>query len=336
MSYSTDIYGEILLDAKKWGVSTKSRLTRCKQLENGIAIVYAIATSGLSRELYIEIGEKPSSADFPHWNGIGIGIAKMLEYSNDEQYYFVMTQPPLSEGYIFEIVVEDLRTALNKLDSNKESLKCIESVLLKWKKFFLLDKDIKMTSERQQGLFGELLMLKELIEVFGTSSINHWAGSNDETHDFYIKSHAVEVKTTSVKAPYNIHISSEYQLDNHDVGGKLYLRFYAMRKSESDGMTLPELISQIEDLLSNTTTEKNQFHEKIEKYGYISAGAELYTTGFFVREEKSYLVAGDFPRLTCADIKKGIANITYLVNINMCQNYEISKELLFSKLKEVM
>ena len=83
-----------------------------------------------------------------------------------------------------------------------------------------------MSEERQQGLYGELLFLSECLDSQGLEAVSHWAGSEDETHDFYFGSHAVEVKTTSAQAPYFAHISSEYQLDNSDIPGKLFLRFF--------------------------------------------------------------------------------------------------------------
>lgn len=43
--------------------------------------------------------------------------------------------------------------------------------------------------------------------------VDSWAGPRNETHDFYIGSNAVEVKTTVKHAPYQAHINSEYQLD---------------------------------------------------------------------------------------------------------------------------
>ena len=85
-----------------------------------------------------------------------------------------------------------------------------------------------MTEKRQQGLYGELLFLSECLDSYGLESVSHWAGSEDETHDFYFGSHAVEVKTTSMQAPYFASISSEYQMDNSDLPGKLFLRFYAL------------------------------------------------------------------------------------------------------------
>ena len=54
-----------------------------------------------------------------------------------------------------------------------------------------------MSEERQQGLYGELLFLGECLDSQGVGAVSHWAGSEDETHDFYFGPHAVEVKTTS-------------------------------------------------------------------------------------------------------------------------------------------
>lgn len=104
-----------------------------------------------------------------------------------------MTQLPFSAGHIFEFVVEDLRTEIEKATSSKEALPILVSVLTKWKDFFQADKDLLMSPERQQGLYGELLFLEECIEEMGEAAIVHWAGSGDETHDFYINSHSVEV-----------------------------------------------------------------------------------------------------------------------------------------------
>lgn len=66
---------------------------------------------------------------------------------------------------------------------------------------FAADKELVMSEERQQGLYGELLFLGECLDSQGVGAVSHWAGSEDETHDFYFGPHAVEVKTTSAQAP---------------------------------------------------------------------------------------------------------------------------------------
>ena len=81
--------------------------------------------------------------------------------------------------------------------------------------------------------------LSECLDSQGLEAPSHWAGSEDETHDFYFGSHAGwKMKATSAQAPYFAHISSEYQLDNSDIPGKLFLRFYALRRGDSGGEKL--------------------------------------------------------------------------------------------------
>lgn len=118
-----------------------------------------------------------------------------------------------------------MRRQLKAAKCNADSLPVIINVLAKWKNFFASNKELVMTEKRQQGLYGELLFLSECLDSYGLESVSHWAGSEDETHDFYFGSHAVEVKTTSMQAPYFASISSEYQMDNSDLPGKLFLRF---------------------------------------------------------------------------------------------------------------
>ena len=123
----------------------------------------------------------------------------------------------------------------------------------------------------------ELLFLNECMNFHGAEAVLHWAGSEDETHDFYFGPNAVEVKTTSVQAPYFASISSEYQLDNGDVPGKLFLRFYAFRKSHSEGEKLPELIAEIRGKLGENLSMMQKFNEKLKKYGYFDEAEDDLT-----------------------------------------------------------
>ena len=77
----------------------------------------------------------------------------------------------------------------------------------------------------QQGLYGELYLLDKLITLKGEKAVECWTGCNSETHDFYCGIDAVEVKSSSVKGPNKVNISSEYQLDDTGVLGRLYLLY---------------------------------------------------------------------------------------------------------------
>ena len=186
---------------------------------------------------------------------------------------------------------------------------------------------------RQQGLYGELLFLNECMNFHGAEAVLHWAGSEDETHDFYFGPNAVEVKTTSVQAPYFASISSEYQLDNGDVPGKLFLRFYAFRKSHSGGEKLPELIAEIRGRLGENLSMMQKFNEKLKKYGYFDEAEDSYTVGYYQRDNYCFAVKDSFPRITKDAVPLGVADLTYRVSIMSCMPYAQDTQLVLELLK---
>ena len=332
MSFTADIYKEIQADIAKHGNISAPQAMRKITEQCGIDIVFAIHIPSGMRGAYFSVGTGAAKKSFPRWKGIDIQIVTLPAYGKNCNY-IGLTQLPQSEGYIFEIVVEDLRAELAKATTPADALPIICAVLSKWKEFFLSDKDILMSPERQQGLYGELLFLEECLEELGESAISHWAGSNDETHDFYIASNAVEVKTTGTQAPYFAHISSEYQLDNSDVPGKLFLRFYALRKSQSTGDKLPEIIARIRQHLLASQNTLQQFNSKIQKYGYLDEVAEHYTTGYFVRDHYYFGVSSGFPRIIKQDIPAGISDLSYAVGISQCMPFAQEGATVFTMLK---
>ena len=332
MSFSADIYKEIQADiAKNDNVSGRQAMRKITE-NNGIDIVFAIHVNSGMRAVYFCVGKGSAKKSFPKWKGIDIQIVKLPAYGTDCNYV-ALTQLPFSEGYIFEIVAEDLRAELAATSVPTNALEIIYTVLTKWKDFFQADKELLMSVERQQGLYGELLFLEECIEQFGNSAVLHWVGSDDETHDFYITSDAVEVKTTSTQAPYYAHISSEYQLDDSDVPGKLFLRFFAFRKSQSASERLPDIVKRIRQRLISEQNMLHQFNTKVLKYGYLDEAAELYMTGYFVRDQYYFVVGEGFPRIAKKDTPAGVMDLTYLISVAQCGAFSVEKTAVFTRLK---
>lgn len=234
MSFTADVYNGILSDISAGTGQTSHFAMRLVKFDNGIMIAFAVNVATRMCSAFLSVTSEAPKSRFPHWKGVEIETATLPVYGIDTPFVG-LSQLPNSASDIFEIVVEDLRSQLEAAENTEESLSVIITVLTKWKEFFAADKELLMSEERQQGLYGELLFLGECLDSQGVGAVSHWAGSEDETHDFYFGPHAVEVKTTSAQAPYFVHISSEYQLDNGDIPGKLFLRFYALRRSHSGG-----------------------------------------------------------------------------------------------------
>ena len=198
-------------------------------------------------------------------------------------------------------------------------INCLSDTLSKWKKFFALNSDVIMSEQLQEGLYGELLVLKKLIFNFGDEAVSYWSGADKETHDFYVNGSAIEVKTTSAKSNEKIRISGEHQLNPKDVENTLFLYVNMVRKSRSDGTTLPEIIKSIHSGLSEPY--KSLFEEKLFKYGYISSCEERYMLGFHLRSHQTYKVEEKFPNIVPDNLDNGISEVTYSLDLNACSDF---------------
>jgi len=332
MSFTTDIYNEILSDISEGESQNFPFAMRLVKFDNGIMIAFAVNIATRMRSAFLSVNSEAPKSKFPHWKGVEIEIATLPAYGSDTPFVS-LNQLPNSASDIFEIVVEDLRRKLEAAESTKESLLVIIRGLTRWKEFFAADKEVLMSEERQQGLYGELLFLSECLDSQGLEAVMHWAGSEDETHDFYFGSHAVEVKTTSAQAPYYAHISSEYQLDNEDIPGKLFMRFYALRRSHSGGEKLPERIAIIRSRLCEDKSVLQKFDEKLKRYGYFDEVADSYTVGYYQRDLYFFAVENGFPKITKEVIPLGIADLTYQVSIMLCMPYARDMKFVFEVLK---
>ena len=295
-------------------------------------MVFSIEIVSLRREAYISLADFPEGIQFPKWRGISIDIAQLPVYGSD-RYYVRFVQLPESEDYIFEIVVEDLRQAVARLQSSENGINTIIDILTKWKRFFQSEKGLVMTDELQEGLYGELIFLEKLLTSIGTSSVANWVGGVKETHDFYFGSNAVEVKTTSRKEPYSVQISSEYQLDVKDVADRLFLYAVALRKSKQSGERLPEIVSRIRDRLIGDSSMKMRFDDMLLQYGYIDGIEELYVTGFHIRDTYVYEVKGEFPQIIRTMLRPGVSKVTYELSLSQCTPYICSDEQLIRVLR---
>ncbi|MBR4474894.1 MAG: PD-(D/E)XK motif protein [Oscillospiraceae bacterium] len=326
MSFTTDIYKKILDDISQRKDFPGSHASRLITYKGGNHIVFSINVISGLREAFIALDELPDHIDFPKWHGIAIDVVQLPAYG--DKHYIRFVQLPQSADHIFEIVIEDLRVSVEALGCMEATLSTVYAILLKWKRFFQAERDPLMSDELQEGLYGELLFLAWAITNTGTSAVSCWTGGARETHDFYFATHAVEVKTTSKKEPYYATISSEYQLDNSDIPGRLFLCFYALRKSSSSGERLPEIVQRIRDMLVDDPSAKMLFDDKLIQYGYFDAAAEMYTTGFHRREQYCFEITELTPRIIRSMYKPGVAKVAYELSIAQCLPCAIAIENL--------
>lgn len=330
MKSTSEYFKELFQDDSYDNLDKLSMIYKTKK---GLSVILAVSKLNNQRMVYFCSNES-DCRNMPHFYGLGIDCVSLNEFDSEKKYCEIK-QEKGSEEYIFEVIVDDILKNINELNKESEISNAVSKVLFKWKKFFALKREIVMSSIAQQGLYGELLTLKLLVENFGQTVINDWTGPNNETHDFYYNGNGIEVKTTHLKEPYQIHINSEYQLDDTEIKRNLFLKFYAFRKSESesDGTSLPELVDSVRNLFNNNIFLKNKFEQSLEQYGYFEAVRYLYTDKYFVRESLNFWVRDDFPRIVKKELQIGLSGCMYDVSISNCGQYQITDDTFLKALK---
>lgn len=122
-------------------------------------------------------------------------------------------------------------------------------------------------------------------------------------------------------------------MDNSDLPGKLFLRFYALRTSQSGGETLPERVAILRGRLHENLSELQKFDEKLKKYGYFDEVTDSYTIGYYQRDNYCFSVEDGFPKITKSNLPQGVSDLTYRISIALCIPYTQSIESVFKVLK---
>ena len=77
----------------------------------------------------------------------------------------------------------------------------------------------------------------------------------------------------------------------------------------------------------------NLFKLKLLEVGYYDIHRPLYEeTGYTIRQENLYRVAGNFPRITEADIPIGVGDVRYSIILSESEEYRIDQKTLFSEI----
>ncbi|MDQ0148669.1 PD-(D/E)XK motif protein [Eubacterium multiforme] len=333
MNYLNKIFNDIIKDFTKKEYTNQRNLSRRFVLDNDIVFIVYYNKSNDTKELAIRINKdfnKNIVEKYPDWNGIDV-IVSEIENGSDKGFYLVFKQLEDSDEKIYDAIVQDIVENIKLVQSHQQVINTVGKVLVKWKKFFNIHQHLVMSDIKQQGLYSELIFLEKLIDLYGEKALNFWSGCNFETHDFYISGNAVEIKSTSSNNTSSVTISNEYQLDTNDVNGDLYLMSVILRKSLSDGETLPSLVQRIVDKLQ-VDVSLEIFEEKLFKYGYLLRNSQIYKIGFVIRDIKYFQVSEEFPNITKDKLPNVISNVSYKLNINGCDRFNILEEHLIQKL----
>ncbi|MFH8472892.1 PD-(D/E)XK motif protein [Streptomyces sp. NPDC018000] len=216
---------------------------------------------------------------------------------------------------LFAELCVDVLSATREMPENP--VKALYTVLDRWKALFRAQ-GVLLGPEQVAGLFGELVVLKRLLEK-DPSAHRLWCGPGRYRHDFWAGTTALEVKTSTSAEGRRPRIHGLDQLEAPE-GGALWLTWFRLRRTTATDVStgFTELIEQVFALCDDESALVGLLAEA----GYRPADADRYgDIRFSVTEERWYRVGPDFPGLTgeglaSAGVPVSVLDVEYTIDLS--------------------
>jgi hypothetical protein len=159
-------------------------------------------------------------------------------------------------------------------------------------------------------------------------------GVEKSNKDFQGNEWAVEVKS-SIGRKNKVTINGETQLDS-TIFKHLILCHYSIERNNANGLTLPQLIDAIENLLKYDQMILNYFRARLMLAGYMPEDRTKYELRHYnIKKRDLYSVTSDFPRIVQDDLRKGVHDVTYTIMLDVCGSFLISENKLLQIIKQL-
>ncbi|MFF1609792.1 PD-(D/E)XK motif protein [Amycolatopsis sp. NPDC058278] len=212
---------------------------------------------------------------------------------------------------VFTGLVADVLTSVE--EAPDRPLKSLYTVLGRWRALFQ-HSPAPLSADRLAGLFGELVVLNELLAGESTA-VDFWTGPSGHRHDFTVGTRGIEVKTSTAATGRKVRIHGAEQLQPPPHGA-LDLVWVRVERVADQGSTISELV----DRAHRTGDDDTKLLFKLAEAGYRPADADLYrNVRFAVREQRWYEVDDDFPRIAPSSVAPGIFDLDYTVDLDQQQ-----------------
>lgn len=228
-------------------------------------------------------------------------------------------------------LVETLDEAASRNRSELELLQMLIKRILNWQQFMSRNNN-PLSPEAELGLAGELYFLKTLLisSMPPALALKAWVGPDDAPQDFLIGIGAVEVKATLSSSSFPVKIGSLEQLDDATVS-PIFLAAIKFSLSKG-GMTLPEMVAEIEGILIEEPDMTSLLNEKLLSAGYITSHAENYSRRFKSKEQRILIVENHFPRLTIGSVPIGVIKASYEINLDYVKDFYVELDIMLENL----
>lgn len=232
---------------------------------------------------------------------------------------------------LFDDLISSLFSEIENLSDPVDYSKRLITQFYKWSAFFEDKHNSKLSFEEIQGIWGELQILKELIENESHEHINYhlesWRGPYDNSNDFVFEDKNLEIKTKD-EFQTHIKISSEFQLEKEYCKG-LELVVLTLKQDLGKGKSLRELINEIVELILDELGDLSIFYHALLQKGLTVENSTEYDNNRFYLLSKQRFDCGreEFPKLVKSNIPPEINNLKYKLQTSSLNDFLLEEKI---------
>lgn len=262
----------------------------------------------------------PEKNKLARLSGISMAVSRQ-----DSSAKLVLILSDNANWELFYALCSDLVRATETAKDGDAACAVIIRRLGRWQELLKKARPDILTLEQIKGLIGELLFLsKKVALAFGWSNaVSFWKGPEGSPQDFAVHQTAVEIKCQLGSSKPHVRVTSAEQLDPQLPSGFLVVYTIATAaEDDTETFTLNELIGEIRDMLQSESDDtRERFEDLIYNAGYVTS--EDYDAFRFTRVAvKSYRIIEGFPRIIPRDLRPGVGDVTYLIELEACSGFE--------------
>lgn len=259
---------------------------------------------------------RPAASALPQ--GSGFSVEALDRGSLSAGYCLAISRHAGADQAIFAIMVTDLLSLIEEPEATgQEILYSVLDRIADWQEFMRTPARGRLSPEEELGLFGELLVLRELLQarVPEGRSVRAWTGPARGVHDFTFGRGAIEVKTAVQGLAFRARIGSLEQLDEH-VASPLFLGAVTVAQA-AGGATLPALAADLRAMLAADSDAQALYDARVLRAGLQESMASSYDRTF-VHVESVFLPVNDgFPRLVPQNVPAGVSAVRYELTLDL-------------------
>lgn len=246
---------------------------------------------------------------------------------------FILALRDQDAAELFAQLCVDIIAATKECADERSALTVVICRAWDWHSLLRSGRSGRLSEAEQQGLFGELLMLRKLLDQSSpATALAAWRGPLQEPKDFRLGELAIEVKTRS-GGRHSVEITSADQLDPAGIPQLILAAIHLAPAvvSTPNSRSLEELVSDLRADLAATPSAE-QFEALIAATGWSEADSDDGLR-WLALDTEYYSVEASFPRIAASTLPFGVEQVRYLLDLDACTAFAIDAAAVAERIR---